>query len=76
MTKANILGIVVGSLLVFYMKIAEEIDQIIDNPYKFTKKELREKIEELKIKIAKKKSDYRNLLEDKLDTLLIILNQY
>jgi hypothetical protein len=58
------------------MKISEEIDEIIDNPYKFTKEGLREKIEELKIEIAKKKSNYRDLLEDKLDTLLSILNQY
>jgi hypothetical protein len=64
------------SLYIFYMKTSEEIDEIIDNPYKFTKKELRENIEELKIKIANKNINDRNLLEYKLDTLLSILNQY
>ena len=76
MTKANILGIVIGPLWVFYMTTSEKIDEIIYNPYKLTKEELREKIEELELEIDKKNSDNKNLLEDKLDTLLSILNQY
>lgn len=76
MTKANILGIVIGPLWVFYMNTSEKIDDIINNPYKPTKEKLREKIEELELEIDKKNSDNKNLLEDKLDTSLSILNQY
>jgi hypothetical protein len=58
------------------MITSEKIDEIIYNLYKLTTEDLIEKIKKLEIEIAKKNINDRNLLEDKLDTLLSILNQY
>ena len=59
-----------------YSSTLEDIDTIINNPYKLTKEELRQKIVEIQNEIAKRDINERDLLEDKLDTLLSILGQY
>jgi len=58
------------------MTTSKKFDEIIDNLYKFTKEELRQKIVKIQSEIDKKKQKHRDLLEYKLNTLLIILGQY
>ena len=59
-----------------YSSTLEGINEIINNPYKFTQEELRQKIIKIQNEIANKNQNQRNLLEDELDTLLSILGQY
>jgi formate-dependent nitrite reductase cytochrome c552 subunit len=59
-----------------YLSTLEGINEIINNPYKKDKEELRQKIVNIQNEIADKSINERNLLEDKLDTLLTILGQY
>ncbi len=59
-----------------YSSTLEGINEIINNPYKKSKEELRQKIVNIQNEIADKSINERNLLEDKLDTLLSILGQY
>jgi hypothetical protein len=59
-----------------YSSTLEGINKIINNPYKKAKGELRQKIVNIQNEIADKSINIRDLLEDKLDTLLSILGQY
>ena len=59
-----------------YSSTLEGINEIINNPYKKDKGELRQKIVNIQNEIADKSINERNLLEDELDTLLSILGQY
>jgi hypothetical protein len=59
-----------------YSSTLEDINKIINTPYELTKEELRQKIIKIQNEIADKSINKRNLLEDKLDTLLSILGQY
>jgi hypothetical protein len=58
------------------MTTSKKFDEIIDNLYKFTKEELRQKIVKIQSEIAMQKQSQRDLLEYELDTLLSILGQY
>lgn len=59
-----------------YSSTLKAINKIINNPYKKSKKELRQEIVKIQNEIAAKSINKRDLLEDKLDTLLSILGQY
>lgn len=59
-----------------YSSTLEDISKIINTPYELTKEELRQKIIKIQNEIAKRDINERDLLEDKLDTLLSILGQY
>jgi hypothetical protein len=59
-----------------YSSTLEGINEIINNPYKKSKEELRQEIVKVQNEIAKRDINERDLLEDKLDTLLSILGQY
>jgi hypothetical protein len=59
-----------------YSSTLEDINKIINNPYKLTKEGLRQKIVEIQSEIDKQKQRQRDLLEYELDNLLSILGQY